>query len=406
MNLVQYLVVLLQRLIKRLFLEHVAINVNATQFEKRCLLLYVAHPFLRSHGIYTDGNPFHQNRSQVVLLAKQLGAYGFNVDAVDYDYPGARLSGSYDLLIDVHPGLNPLGAACANRDTRKVFYATGSDNAFSINAERVRLRALAKRRNVVLSPRRQNPPFDGDLLRSYDTMWFLGNKYNLETYGHSRCHNVSYIRNMGYEFPPMGSRDERDAAKKFLFIGSVAQVHKGLDLLLEVFARNRDLTLYVCSKFMWELDFCWCYRKELFHTPNIVPVGFINLLADPRFAELRRKCGFMLLPSCSEANAGSVLAAMSAGLVPIVSRECGFQEDEVNYFEDCSIETIERVIRAYAACDPTWLREQSLKAVNTVRTRYAQENYVQSVSLAIEQLLNPSPTQHRASHVELVRTSV
>lgn len=387
-RLLDYLMLLLARLVKRLFLKHVAINVNSTKFEKRCLLVYNANPFFKPHGVYTDGNPFHQNKNRVVLLAKQLGAYGFNVDVVDWFYPKAKLAKPYDLLIDLHPGLNPLGTACATRDTRRVHFATGSAPAFSNAAERERLKALAKRRNVVLMPRRQVRPIDGDLLRSYDAMWFIGNQYNLATYGQSRCRNVSFIRQTAYEFPPMEEPDDRKAATNFLFLGASGQVFKGLDLLLEVFARNPDLTLYICSRFRLELDFCWCYRKELFHTPNIVPVGFIDLLADRRFAELRRKCGFMLLPSSSEANAGSVLAAMSAGLVPIVSRECGFEVDEVNYFEDCTIETIERTVRSYATCDPVWLREQRAKAIHTVRTRYTSADCVRTVRAAIEQLLN------------------
>lgn len=391
-RLVQHLTKLLLRILKilkRLRLKQVAMNVNSTNFEKRCLLLYLATPFFKPHGVYA-GNPFHQNRIRVLLLARELAKRGFNVDAVNLDYPKAKLGKSYDLLIDLHPGYNPLGNACARRDTRRVFYATGSAPAFQSAAETARLRALAKRRNVVLARRRHHFPIAGDLLRSYDAMWFIGNQYNLDTYGRSVCENVCFLSTTAYEFPPMVEVDDHKATKNFLFLAGPGQVFKGLDLLLEVFARNRDLTLYVCSKFKWELDFCWCYRKELFDTPNIVPVGFINILADRRFTELRRKCGFMVLPSCAEANAGSVLTAMSAGLVPIVSKECGFEADEVNYFDNCSIETIERTVRSYAMQDPDWLHEQRIKTVHTVRTRYSSEAHVRSLRAAMEQLLNSS----------------
>ena len=56
--------------------------------------------------------------------------------------------------------------------------------------------------------------------------------------------------------------------KKFVFFGSLGAVHKGLDLLLEVFSRmTTDCKLYVCSGYEKEEDFCKLYHKELYETP-------------------------------------------------------------------------------------------------------------------------------------------
>ncbi|WP_314621160.1 hypothetical protein, partial [uncultured Selenomonas sp.] len=102
------------------------------------------------------------------------------------------------------------------------------------------------------------------------------------------------------------------------------QVHKGLDLLLEIFGqKDFPFELYICSSFQSEKEFCEVYKSELFHTSNIHSVGFIDIMGE-KFCEISEKCSFTILPSCSEGVAGSALTAMSAGIIPIVIRECGF----------------------------------------------------------------------------------
>jgi hypothetical protein len=46
-------------------------------------------------------------------------------------------------------------------------------------------------------------------------------------------------------------------------------VHKGLDLVLEAFARMPECQLTIVGPVRNEPEFVNVYRKELFHTPNI-----------------------------------------------------------------------------------------------------------------------------------------
>ncbi len=114
------------------------------------------------------------------------------------------------------------------------------------------------------------------------------------------------------ETSPVDWKNYSHARYNFLFFASRSQMQKGLDLLLEVFAKLPHLHLFVCSKFGGEPDFCACYRKELFETLNVHPVGWIPVNG-PEYQQLVERCGFVIHPTCSEGQAGSVVQCMHSG---------------------------------------------------------------------------------------------
>lgn len=354
-------------------------NVNKSSFSKNCLLVYVIDPFLCSRIRLG-----HQNQWQARELARIVGTYGYNVDVVHFTNSKARLAKTYDMLIDVHPGMSDYSSIVSDQGI-KIAYITGSNPSFSNQSELQRLEDLFLRRGVRLAPHRYAPPFSKELFESYDAMFFFGNRYNFATYHEFNISHVCFIRNTGYAFPIAVTRSLDRSAKKFLFLGGLGQVHKGLDLLLEVFSRRPDLSLYICSAFKSEPDFCNAYNRELFDCPNIHPVGFMNVFSQ-RFYDIASHCGFLILPSCSEGIAGSVLTGMSVGLVPIVSRECGFEEDEVHILEDCTLETIDATVNDYSEKPKEWMQMESEKVLSLVRAKYSENAFTSSVNAAFTEL--------------------
>ena len=66
--------------------------------------------------------------------------------------------------------------------------------------------------------------------------------------------------------------DQKDfdrCRNSFLWFGSNALVHKGLDRVLEAFAEMPEYHLTVCGPIHEERDFLATYHRELFDTPNI-----------------------------------------------------------------------------------------------------------------------------------------
>ncbi len=355
-------------------------NVGHSHHSKNCLLLYISLPFRRK----TVGST-HQNLLQVRELAKVIGEYGYNVDVMDFDDQLVRLKKKYDLVIDLHPGLNQVYRNNLNEDCLKVAYITGSNPSFANQAEAQRIEDLFSRKGVRLRPRRQSPPFPKDLLESFDAMFFIGNPYNLETYNEFKFKKIFLIKNTGFD-----QLRNQDFSKKnpnnFLFLGSVGQVHKGLDLLLDVFSKNAHLNLYICANYKGEKDFCKLYRQELFNLPNVFPYGFIDVTSD-RFRNLAAICSYTVMPSCSEGISGGVLAAMSAGLIPIVSRECGLNPDEVHFFEENNYVCIAETLNYFAQQPLDKIQAEALKTMDIIRDNYSMSNFSQSLRVAMAGLL-------------------
>ena len=353
-------------------------NVFNDNGNKNCLLVYITDPFI--NGIKDN----HQNSWQVIEIAKAISKFGYNIDVCDYNYNKKDFNKKYDLLIDLHPRDNAVYNKFLKPDCIKIAYLTGSNTSFSNIAEQKRIDDVYRRRNIKLIPRRQ-ALLISKRIEDYDASFFIGNEYNLKTYSEFKMPPVYFIKNTGYDF---NFCNDRRKANNFMFLGSAGQVHKGLDLLLEVFAEKcRNCNLYVCSSFENESDFCEAYKYELYNTSNIHPIGFVDIKSD-KFKEIAEKCAYMIMPLCSEGIAGSVLTAMSAGIIPIVSRECGFEDDEVIHLKDCSKECLEDSIKFYASKDDEWIKSESEKSVNIVKERYSEECFIESICNGLENVIS------------------
>lgn len=353
-------------------------NVLDSNYLRNALLVYITEPFI------TGINDKHQNSWQVIEIAKAISKFGYNIDVCDYNYNKSDFNKKYDLLIDLHPRDNAVYNKFLKSNCIKIAYLTGSNTSFSNIAEQKRINDVYRRRNIKLIPRRQ-ALLISKRIEDYDAAFFIGNEYNLKTFSEFKMPPVYFIKNTGYDF---NFCNERRKANNFMFLGSAGQVHKGLDLLLEVFAEKcKNCNLYVCSSFENESDFCKAYKYELYNTSNIHPIGFVDIKSD-KFKEIAEKCAYMIMPSCSEANAGSVLTAMSAGIIPIVSRECGFEDDEVIHLKDCSKECLEDSIKFYASKDDEWIKSESEKAVKIVKERYSEECFIEFICNGLENVIS------------------
>ena len=361
-------------------IEEVIENVNHDNYEKRCLFLYITQPF------QTDGvNKSHQNFLQAREMARIIGSRGYVVDAVHYQKKYVTLHHNYDLVIGLIPRGIDVYTKHMNPGCKQIAYLTSMNLSVTSGNEEKRIEECYQRRGVRLKPRR----FAGYIeqrIEQFDGTWYIGNEYNFQSYSHFKMPPSFRIRNTGYVFPWADPNIERDP-HCFMYFGSAGQVHKGLDLLLELFAEEiKDCTLYVCGSFAREEDFAKEYHKELYETSNIVPIGHVNIETS-QYEELSRKCAYSIMPSCAEACAGSVLTNMSAGIIPIVSKECGYEEDEAINLPDCKKETIKSYIVEYSKKKQDWLKEQSRKSIQIVKERYSNSAFTKSVEEALDGVL-------------------
>ena len=354
-------------------------NVNHDRYVKRCLLVYITRPFKMK-----EISNRHQNFWQTKELARLLGGFQYRVDVIDYQNPYTRPRGKYDLVIGLIPRDIDVYSIHLKKDAKKIAYLTSSNLEFSSKSEQERLDELYARRGVRLLPRRQGGAISKQI-ETFDGALFFGNDYNLRSYACFKMPPVYYIANNGYEYGFPIKYDKNP--KKFLYFGSAGHVHKGLDLLLEIFSQESfPCELYVCGAIESETDFVAEYAKELYHTPNIHTMGFVDVYSS-EFERLANECAFSILPSCAEGQAGSVVTSMSAGILSIVSKVCGYGPDEVILLPDCRKSTIQEYILKYSKADKTWLMEQSKLALQNARDKYSRQSFTKSVQDALTSIL-------------------
>ena len=129
-----------------------------------------------------------------------------------------------------------------------------------------------------------------------------GNEFTLNTYSYANkpIYRVPISTTVLYSWPE--EKDFEACRKRFLWLGSGGLVRKGLDLVLDAFAEMPEYDLTVCGPIQRERDFEKAYYKELYQTPNIHTVGWVDI-ASPEFIEITNNCIGLIYPSCLKADA-------------------------------------------------------------------------------------------------------
>ena len=270
----------------------------------------------------------HSNVWESAEIVRCFTRLGYMVDVIGWDDITFAPPEPYTAVFDIHRNLLRYAAP----ETLKIFHVTGSNPAYSNRAETDRLAALRERRGIDLVPRRrvqeQNLLLFEEHLAVADLITLIGNDVTLATFpGNIRPKMQPVIATGAWLPPEVTSAELPGDRRAFLWFNGAGAVHKGLDLVLEVFARHPELTLHVVGPYLKERDFVAAYRTELFGLPNIHSHGFLYP-GGGAFQQLLQRVGVFISPSCSEGMSTAAITCMQAGLVPILSRNCGISLPE------------------------------------------------------------------------------
>lgn len=340
-------------------------NYFKTDYEKNALICYITFPF----NFWVSHN--HSNMIEAKEIAKIFSELKYNVDIIQHDCSLEDISFStYEIIFGMEPNFEMLVTRL--KPKRSIYYATGANYTFQNSAELGRIRDFKARHGVELQPRRQVLP--NNSLKVADAIICIGNDWTKSTYAKDFSKDIETIRVSTYDFFPAPqiakAKDWDKARSNFLWFGSVGAIHKGLDLLIDVFDHHPELNLYVCGNVVQESDFYNYYKEKLTSRPNIIFEGWVK----PRSAhyrELVTRCGFTVLPTCSEGMNGSVLTNMRSGLVPIISRETGIDLDnEGYYFQSNQLVEIEQQMVECSKVTVADLKEKSSQSYQRVVQRH------------------------------------
>lgn len=338
----------------------------------RVLFSYLEYPLLWSE----DDERFsgHTNNWESREIARIFTSLGYVVGAINWSDQQFVPAKKYDVLFDISINLQRL-APLLDRHTVKILHRTGSDPYYQNRAEMERVRALESRRKALYSPKRlvAYPDLERKSMQIADACSLFGSSHTLHTYPEEFRHKIQLVT---ISASKLGSsvkakQDCVPSKREFLWFLGGGAVHKGLDLLLEVFARHRGYTLNIVGNVHNERDFMKIYAHEIMELPNIKYHGYLKP-DSARFQEIVKDAFCFIAPSCSESISTAVVTCMQVGLYPIISHDTGVALPASCgiYLETCSIEEIESAVLTAYQMDDSSIIDQ----ISQVQ-RYALKNF-------------------------------
>jgi hypothetical protein len=358
-------------------------NAFHDNHEKNVLISYITNPFF-----YQDKS--HTNLDECYIAASIFKNLNYNVDIIDYDYNKKIDFKKYKILYGQ-------GKIFYNKDiyeypnVKKIIYATGCNANYSNNKTILRIKDFSNKHNKILieSSRYINSETSIPRLLS-NLIIILGNEFVKKTYTYYDKKNINKYKNLNAFFYKNNSIEieEKDFVKSknsFLWFGSSGAIHKGLDLLIDIFKERNDINLHICGLSETEKEFIDYYENELSNKSNIINHGFINI-DSLEFIEIMNLCNFVIHPSVSEGGAPSVLTCMgNGGLIPIVSESSGLdiKQGYGLIIKELSKDKIENKINEALQMDIKKIKEISKIIKNETSKEYTIEKYKQNLKQII-----------------------
>lgn len=372
-----------------LFLPHRVFGYQSDSTEVprgRILLSYLARPLTWKPGDRRYKG--HTNRWESGEIGRIFCRMGYAVDAIDWDDLAFKSKEPYTGIFDIHMNLRRLSTPGAV----KMMHLTGSNLAFSNSALQQRLDSLYGRRGVRLNPRRRMPEWQVEEFEqnfeSADAISLIGNDITRSTYPRSVRDRIRLVPVTGSYLGSVRDPIDCEFKKEFLWFAGPGSVHKGLDLVLEVFSKLPDFVLHLVGTYDRESDFVSAYNRELYHMPNIKSHGYIDP-SSAKFREVTRSVIGHIMPSCSEGISPAAVTCMQYGFVPILGVNVGIDltPDIGRLLYDCSLSEIENAVKEIGSLDRKDIVEMVVKAQQHSKAHFSQEQFrtrmTEHISLAM-----------------------
>lgn len=371
------------RLIKKLsnFLKFVFIQYFFKKLgkgNKNALVSFIVHPFF-------FGGKSHPNILELFSIVSSLSKLNYSITIVDYRRK--RISGEYDLVI----GFGDCFEYALEKDIGKkyILYSTGSP-AFIQNENALEAFYRFKKTNpsVLIGSatkyiRITESVWPRQLVDS-DAIIAIGNEYikSLFSKFHSEVHCIpSTCFDLG-DIPI----SEDVELKSFIWFGGKGCIHKGLDLCIDAFI-GTNLKLYIAGPLDEEIAI---FKDKLDSYPNNIEYLGPLLIETDSFKSFMNRIPFVILPSCSEGMATSIVTlAYNFGTIPIVTKECGIDfTPELIEINSLSLSAVNEAITEALTLTPKKIFERRHVIRNTFRKNHSNDVFKLDFMKVLSKALN------------------
>jgi len=323
--------------------------------QKRVLVSYLTDALKSEVSVFK----YNTNRQECLVIISNLIKQGCVVDVVSCTDERFDSNTQYDYIIGF--GV-PYRAAKLKEGGKRVLYCTEKHPDFSFKEERKRIDFLFDRHGVKWEVQRSGRYYlendyliaDEFIVMGVNTADFIKEKYGL-------------LGDKLHKIEPTAIKVEVEHTKKsrrgFLWLGSNGVIHKGLDLLLESFLlADLDSELHICGAKKKDVSFLGSALDD----PRIIFHGKVDVNSN-YFESILGKVQFIVLPSCSEGVATSVLTGMGCGLIPIVTDACDIETAEVGFrLEAVDIESMAGVLKLAFFEESSSIKKLSINSIERI----------------------------------------
>lgn len=355
----------------------------------RVLFSYLSQPILwKDHD---ERFLFHSNCWESKTIVRLLNEFGFDVDCIEWSDMIFVPDKHYDIFFDISANLQRL-APFMPPETLKILYLTGSYPFFQMQEEYKRIADLEQRKNKFYSPKRISPHlgFINKSLQVADTCLLIGNATTKETYPRNIHHklNLAPVSTSKLSFIKKDIHEYVPQTKQFLWFYGGGAVHKGLDLVLDLFKEKTYFTLNIIGNLNNEKDFIAIYQEELFNTPNIKYWGALSP-SSKTFIDIIKKSFCFIAPSCSEGISPAAVTCLQTGLYPIISKNNGISLPENCGFllDTCSVDELNKAINYAYHLSETEIYQEIKKSQNYALTFYSRETFTKEMYNILQTLI-------------------
>ena len=171
-----------------------------------------------------------------------------------------------------------------------------------------------------------------------------------------------------------------------LWFGSKGIIHKGLDILIDAVAQVPYMNLYCYGIDKGELGFFNKIKAD-----NTINCGRISVLGDEFINEIVYKHNICVFPSCSEGMSTAVATCMAHGIIPIITKETGFNEmSSVVTLDDFSVECVKSKIIEIQSLSTEALLKMRFECYEYARREFALSTFNKRFSEIMDRIINES----------------
>ena len=266
---------------------------------------------------------FHSMYWESATMVSLFNKNGIIVDYADYANLPPLDWEKYDYIIDLGLIMHKIPDI---KGQKKIYYCTGQYWLLNNSGELNRISDFYYRTGIYIQPERQAPPIFAD--EYADFMTYFGNIEMLKGYV-ATCPKV--LLNISALPAKNEIKKDFDSVRShFLWIGGGGAIHKGLDLVVEAFAKMPHLTLHIVGNQSAEIRFMNWLSTILQHHSNIIHHGWLNINSN-EFCNIANMCIGIVYASVAEGGPGSVAQAIHYGLIPIVTKTSSVRSAHLGY---------------------------------------------------------------------------